>query len=286
MKTKLSHNSLYLNNLNLYLWGIVLSFLCLGCSESENKANIPKGEYIYRLHDEFVFIPPAPEKIIVHKYPWEEDVVNNLPKITKEFFRCKGNHHNPDRIFKKNGKEIKISDCGGIDKHSLPLRDNQEFIYPILIKLLNHLQVKTGKRVVITSGHRCPEHNTYVDDSLCNSYSKHMIGAEVSFYVQGLENQPERVLECLLDYYRENPSYKEKAEFVEFKRYEKGDSNVTIPPWYNKEIFIKLFKPNEGRNLDNRHLFPYFSIQVRYDVDREERVVYSWELANQNYRRK
>ena len=291
MKTKLlSHIILYINNRNLLpysLLGIVSSaYLCLGCSESENKANIPKGEYIYRLHDEYLFISPAPEKKGILKYPWEDDVANNLPKITKEFFRCKGSHLNPDRSFKKNGKTIKISDCGGIDKHSLPFRDNQEFIYSILLKLLNHLQAKTGKRVVITSGHRCPEHNTYVDDSLGNSYSKHMIGAEVSFYMQGLENQPEKVLEFLLDYYRENANYKGQPEFVEFKRYEKEDCNVSIPPWYNKEVFIKLFKPNEGRNLDNRHLYPYLSIQVRYDINREERVVYSWEEANQNYRRK
>ena len=32
--------------------------------------------------------------------------------------------------------------------------------------------------------------------------------------------------------------------------------NVLIPPWYNKEILIKLFKKNEGRDLDNRHPYP------------------------------
>jgi hypothetical protein len=287
MKTRLSHIILYIKALNLINFSTIGFYACFcSCSESENKTNAHMGEYIYRLHDEYLFTLTAPEKKRSPKYPWEEETVNNLPKITKEFFRCKGSHLNSDRSFKKNDKTIKISDCGGLEKHSLPLRDSREFIYPILLKLLNYLQVKTGKRVVITSGHRCPEHNTYVDDSLSNSYSKHMIGAEVSFYVQGLENQPENVVECLLSYYRENDNYKEKLEFIEFKRHEKGDCNVTTFPWYNKEVFIKLFKPHEGRNLDNPHLYPYLSIQVRYDVDREERVVYSWEQANQNYLRK
>lgn len=255
---------------------IIAALICSGCSESEDT---PKGEFIYRLHDEYLFVPPRPEKKAFPKYPWDNEIAQGIPKITKEYFRCKGCSLNPAKKIEKEGKVVTLSDCGGVNKHSLPLRDNKEFIYPILIDLLNYIQEKTGKKVIITSGHRCPEHNTYVDSSPSNSYSKHMIGAEVSFYVQGLEHQPERVINHLLSYYQGQPDYV-------FKRYEKGDTNVSIPPWYNKEVYIKLSMPCEGRNFDNQHPYPYISIQVRYDKDKQERVIYSWELANKNYFRK
>ena len=62
-------------------------------------------------------------------------------------------------------KEIaRYYDCGGPEKHSLPLREKKEFyLHSILIILLNYLQIQTGKRVVITCGHCCPEHNAYLD---------------------------------------------------------------------------------------------------------------------------
>jgi hypothetical protein len=43
----------------------------------------------------------------------------------------------------------------------------------------------------------------------------------------------------------------------------------------NKEILIKFYMPNEGRNADNRHPFPYLSIQVRFDRETNMRVAYS-----------
>jgi hypothetical protein len=184
-----------------------------------------------------------------------------------------------------NGEVVRYLDCGGVDKHSLPMDEDKEFFYPILIDLVNYLQVKTGKRVVITSGHRCPEHNTYVDPSVENQYSKHQIGAEVSFYVQGMESEPEAIVKYLQAYYLEKPEYRDLKEYREFQRYE-GETNVSTLPWMNKEIFIKLYDKKEGRNFDNRHPYPYVSIQVRYDRAKKERVVYSWDKAHRNYLRK
>ena len=112
-----------------------------------------------------------------------------------------------------------------------------------------------------------------------------MIGAEVSFYVQGLENAPQTIVNLLMDFYKDNPKYKNSKEYTEFLRYEKGNSNVSIPPWYNKEVFIKIFNKSEGRNYDNRHPYPYISIQVRHDRDINEKVTYSWDLATKNYLR-
>lgn len=138
---------------------------------------------------------------------------------------------------------------------------------------------------MITSGHRCPEHNTYVDPSPENQTSKHMIGAEVSFYVQGYEDKPEKIIKLIQTYYLETSKYRGLKEFQEFKRYEKS-TLVSSSPLMNKEIFIKFFKKKEGRNFDNRHPYPYINIQVRYDWDHHEKVTYTWDKANKNLLRK
>ncbi len=271
---------------NLILAGSILAF-GTSCQQEEPEQNktFGPGEPISRGNDERLAIPP-PKQMPPPLYPWSDMRVSHLPMITKEFFRCKGSPLNPERAIERNGKTERISDCGGTDRHSLPLKEDREFIYPILITLLNHVQSKTQKRVVITSGHRCPEHNTYVDPSSQNSYSKHLIGAEVSFYVQGMENEPATIVDILADYYKNDSPFKDKEEYFPLQRYEKKDTNVSTPPWYNKEVFIKLFKREEGRNFDNRHPFPYLAIQVRYDADSNERVTYSWEKAYKNYLRR
>lgn len=272
---------------------LILLTLLLFCGcNSDTSKSVPTaddtnvvGEYIYRMQDDYAFVPPAPTKGKPLAYPWEATASEHLPRITKEYFRCKGSSLNPVHTAEQNGEVVRFFDCGGVQKHSLPLRDGKEFIFPILIDLLNHVQIKTGKRVVITSGYRCPEHNAYVDSSKPNQTSKHMVGAEVSFYVQSMENNPEAIVRLIQDYYKIKPKYKGQKEFVEFKRYEKEDTNVSVQPWYNKEIFIKLFRKNEGRDFDNRHPYPYISIQVRFDVDKQEKVIYDWNQAFRNYLR-
>lgn len=217
-------------------------------------------------------------------YSWETQNKSGSAEITKEYFRCKGNTLNPIKSDIVRGEVVKYHDCGGPSRHSMPLFNGKEGVYAILIDLLNHIQTKTNHRVIITSGHRCPEHNTYVDASTQNQYSKHQIGAEVDFYVQGLETHPDTIINTLMNYYKEDPSYKDKADYSEFKRYEKGTDQATLP-WMNKEIFIKLYKATEGRNDDNRHPYPYISIQVRHDRELNKRVNYSWDEAFGNYLR-
>jgi len=245
-----------------------------------------KGEYIYRKHNESFFnIPPA-EKMIATSYPWDKSAVGSQMTLTKEHFRCKGNSLNPCHIVQQKEETKYQYDCGGTEKHSLPLRDGKEFIYPILVDLVNYIQAATNKKVVITGGHRCPEHNTYVDPSPSNQYSKHMIGAEVSFYVQGMEEQPEKIVALIQEFYQKTPRYRGQKDYEEFKRYDKSNTDVSMQPWFNKEIFVKIFSKQEGRNFDNRHSYPYLSIQVRHDRDLNERVTYSWDKAFRNYLRK
>jgi hypothetical protein len=275
--------------MNPIFFTLIIFFLC-SCNSSQDHEEVDfqnlkeEAEFIYRKKGQFFFKNYTYEKAPPPVYYWESGLSPKHPPITKEFFRCKGSGLNPIHLVAENGKEtLRYSDCNGPDKHSLPLKNQKEFIYPVLIDILNWIQLNTGKRLIITSGHRCPEHNSYVDPSPKNHCSKHMIGAEVSFYVQGMENDAEKIVQKILDFYKNQPRYRGQKEYEIFYRYDK-ETDTAIQPWFNKEIFVKLYTKNEGRNFDNRHPYPYISIQVRYDRDLQERVSYSWPQA-QNYLR-
>lgn len=268
----------------------IILLLAAGCSglEDSEREKLRKmnasGEHIYRAHDEVLFAIKKPTHFVRENYPWEDSYIGNQIKITKEFFRCKGNSHHSPITKQTDGQPAYIIDCGGMQQHSLPLKDGKEHIYSALFDLLNYIQEKTQKKVVITCGHRCPTHNTYADPSQYNENSKHMIGAEVDFYVKGLEWSPETIVGIVKQYYKEHPKFKTHSQFTEFERFE-HETNVSTLPWYNKEIFIKLFKKDEGRDLDNNHRFPYLSIQLIWDRDNDEPVTYSWSKAFNNYLR-
>ncbi len=276
-----------------YICGICfLSIWLSGCSGLEQSEQEKlrrmntKGEFIHRNHDESYYtlqIPPQKKREL---YPWEEACTGAHAKITKEFFRCKGSSSNPPHADHKDPtRPVNFFDCGGFQKHSLPLKGEREFVYPILIDLLNEVQAKTGSKVVITCGHRCPAHNAYADHSPYNQNSKHMIGAEVDFYVLGFESRPEEIIQILMRYYQENSLYQKEKAYTEFDRLETQNLNVSTQPWYNKEVLIKLYKKTEGRDLDNRHPYPYISIQVRFDREQNEKVICSWQKAFNCYRR-
>lgn len=266
----------------LFLFLIILFPSCVHKDSDQKKIKMRnlKGEYIYRQDKEILFAPPLPIRITRENYPWEEKYIGKFPKITKEFFRCKGNVANPPVVIPQEGREpLRYFDCGGGQRHGLPLDNGKEFIYPCLLEILNYIQDKSGKAVVITSGHRCPEHNLYCDSSKSNWGSKHMVGAEVDFFVRGLEDKPLEVIKLIQDFYNETEPYKNIKEYQQFARYEKSDTNTSIQPWYNKEIYVKLYQKNEGRNFDNRHQYPYISIQVRYDKERDSKVLFDSKKA-------
>lgn len=257
----------------------LLAILLLGGCKEEKK-NL-SGEYIYRCSDEYCFTWRAPQRLTRAAYPWEEKYRGAYPKITKEFFYCRGNFLNPPRLQRREGREpLCFRDCHG--GHGLPLRGDREFIYPCLLEILNYIQEVTEKRVVITTGHRCPIHNAYCDSSRYNWGSKHMIGAEVDFYVEGMEAL--EVIGVVRSYYEKTFPFADDEEFVTFKEYTRPGLNVVTPPLYNKEIFLKLYLADEGRDGDNGHDYPYVGIQVRYDRESGERVSFTQEQA-QNYLR-
>lgn len=262
---------------------------CSGLEQSEQeklRRQNAKGEFIHRRHNELHYVLQTPEHRVREHYPWEMAYIGKHPKITKEYFRCKGSSLNPPHMNHKDpSRPVNYFDCGGFQKHSLPLKDDKEFVYPILIDLINYVQAKTGCKAVITCGHRCPVHNVYADHTTYNQNSKHMIGAEVDFYLQGMEQCPEEIVKILMNYYYEISIYKSDKQYQEFQRLSNDKLNVSTMPWYNKEILIKLYLKNEGRDFDNRHPYPYVSIQVRYDRELNEKVICSWPKAFNGYQR-
>ncbi len=269
---------------------LVLSFVflyllvsCQGLKESEYQKNRKKNtvaECIYRMEGDEYFAIQEPQYIERQRYSWEEVYIGDIPKINKEFFRCRGDAVNQAYVLKnKRGEPERITDCVGKDRHSLPIINDKENIYPALIEILNFIQKESGRKVIITCGHRCPMHNRFSDPSNYNRTSKHMVGAEVDFYLEGLENKPEKVIELIMLYYNQTIPFAGKKAYEYFERYEKEDTNVSTYPRYNKEVFVKSFKADEGRDKDNDHSFPYISIQVRSNRDDGKRVTYTWEQA-------
>lgn len=254
----------------LYFVFILLSLGCSGVERSESrrlKRRHAVAEPITRGSNDYMEITDSKD-CRRKSYPWEARFAGTHPLLTKDYFRCKGSSRRP--LIMNNDRPL--FDCSGA--HSLPIKDGKEFIWPQLIDLLNYLQEKTDMRVVITCGHRCPTHNTYSDPERYNQNSKHQIGAEVDFYIEGMENRPEEVVELILEYFPDP-----------FRRYEKGGLNVRTQPWYNKEVFVKLYEEDEGRDLDNQHPFPYISVQMRYDKKSGEWITYSWEKAFKGFLR-
>ena len=260
---------------------------CSGIEESQKiqmKQRNERKDLVHRRFNEVQY----PEFKLVNRirepYPWELGYTGVHPPITKESFRCKGDMRNIPKT-KETDKSSLCHDCGGSRKHSLPVRGGKEFVYPILLDLLNYLQVKTGCPVVITCGHRCPAHHAYADSSVYNMNSKHMIGAEVDFYVAGLENRPQEIIDLIMRYYRETETYNKNKEYETFLKLDQVKVDVSTVPLYNKEILIKLYQKDEGRDFDNKHKHPYISLQVRFDREKNERVIYSSEKAFNGYMR-
>lgn len=210
---------------------------------------------------------------------------NNYERITPEFFRCRGSLLHSSIPVLRDGKVVEnIFDCGGTSAHSLYVRDGKEYVFPVLLEVLNEIQQKTKKQVVITSGHRCPQHHRYVTARGVHSTAKHMIGAAVTFYVVGLERSQEQVLKVIMDFYKKYPvPEKERIKYTEFVRSDKSE-DVTTPPWYNKELFIKFYKEHEGRDADNTHPFPYFALQVRFDRENNKEISFKQSEAENIYR--
>lgn len=257
---------------------LALSLLASGCGQRDTPSHGVSSSARER------FTPPPPLPRPLPEYSWRR-LRQTPPPITLYHLRCRGDWQNSLLLAERQDQKVYLTDCGGVDSHSLPLREEREFIYPILVDLLNYIQAQSLNRVIITSGHHCQEHHAYIDPLDKDPYSKHLIGAAVDFYVEGYTDRPQQIIDWLQSYYHVDPVTQSQDAFTSFHRYEKTDTDVSTLPWYNKEIFIKLYLPHEGRDGDNAHPYPYICLQVRWDRSRNEKVTYSWRQAFNNYYR-
>lgn len=123
--------------MKLCLYGLIAVCLaaCSGMERVEREKIRKKNEItqpISRSSGEKKYVLKTPTHTPRAPYPWESEF--NLPRITKEFFRCKGVFTNP---LKSNEEDLSkpFIDCEG--RHGLPVIGGKENIYPILIDLFS-----------------------------------------------------------------------------------------------------------------------------------------------------
>ncbi|MCH9617470.1 MAG: hypothetical protein SP4CHLAM5_05330 [Chlamydiia bacterium] len=251
----------------------LLLFLLSSCSTADQRVELRRmnnnksSEKIYRLSHEQVYKEKAMQLSARELYPWENET--EFAKITMNTLRCRGDISHPKRAKDKREYE----DCGGMHHHGLPYVDGEEFVYPVLISLLNKVQNSFNKKVVVTSGHRCPKHNNYLTLGT-SKISKYMIGAKVDFYVEGLEDSYEDVIDRIMYLY--------EGDKEEYSLFKKITGKGSFASWRNKEITITVQKDGEHTVLLNKN-HPVISIEVRYDRERKAPVVLDWKKAYQGF---
>ncbi|MCH9811166.1 hypothetical protein K0U07_00210 [bacterium] len=250
-----------------------LLFLLVGCSTADERVqsrrmqNNKSTEKIYRLSHEKVYEEKEQKLVKREPYPWENAA--DFPKITMNMLRCRGCSSNKERT---RGDKA-FTDCNGMKDHGLPYVDGEEFVYPVLVSLLNKVQNSLNKKVVVTSGHRCPKHNDYLNLGK-SRISKYMIGACVDFFIEGMENDAEQIVEEIISLYKEDSD--------NYCHFTKSKSSKGTPSWRNKEISISIQKEGEHSILYKKD-HPVLSISVRYDRQKGEHVHLDWKHAYQGF---
>lgn len=242
------------------------------------------AEYIERSHGETLYTAEQPEIQPPLETPWNTtSFTKNRPlPITRHFFRCRGNTLHPPRILSRDEKnKFTLLDCGGYGEHSLPLRENEEWIAPILIELLNDIQDKTNKQVVITSGHRCPTHQKYIELPHDPRANKHQIGAAATFYVTGFEESPETILDLIVAFYQGPHDAPYSPQEKTFTAIPSSSPDRRI--LQNKEIRITIYHKEAAREGDQDHPYAYLVLEVLYDRQKQEPITTPTEQATKNY---
>jgi hypothetical protein len=243
------------------LLNLLLLISCSTADERSQKQRMKNNlscEKIYRLSSEKNYHIDSLELATRQLYPWENET--KYPKITINTLRCRGSK---DATPIKSGDKI-FEDCGGLHDHGLPYQDGEEFIYPALITLLNRVQNSFDKKVVVTSGHRCPKHHNYLVKGQ-SKISRYMMGCKADFTVEGLENRPEEIIVKIMDLY---PNEK-------FQKINQADGSTL---YTSKQFHLMINKEGEHSILGEKH-HPVVSVDVRYDQDKQEAIILDWDKS-------
>lgn len=129
-------------------------------------------------------------------YFWREH--SSSVSITQDHFRCMGSVINPPRVVRnRQGQLMTLLDCGGAKEHSLPLKDQQEYINPMILELCVDLCEKTDSQIDILAGHLCQAHARYLDYFESDKAWKHAMGEAVQFCVRGFELRGRELIDLL-----------------------------------------------------------------------------------------
>jgi hypothetical protein len=252
---------------------IPLLLLCASCSSADQRIekkrmnNNKTIEKIYRLSEEKVYLHEELKLCKRELYPWENE--SEFPKITIDHFRCRGNLNNKER----HALGQTFQDCKGLYEHGLPYVDGEEFVFPALLSILNKLQNRLEKKINITSGHRCPKHNSYVTLGT-SKLTRFMIGAKVEFYIEGMEKNPQNGIEAIIDLYK-----LDTEKYANFEKIRKDDGSFK---WQNKEIALSIEQKGEHSVLDNLN-HPVISIEILFDREKNESVILDWNKAYKGF---
>lgn len=235
-----------------FLWLLLL----VGCTdlktvkEEEIRRKNATSEPLVRRLEDVRFPIFIPLKKTREAYPWESKTERLVP-LTADDLRCKGNHEHPPRYLPVlEGGVHEVQDC---HPHSLPQAEGADVYSKLLLDKLNLIQRELGKKVTITSGHRCPVHNLYCNPMGTAVFNKHLVAARVDFIVQ--TDSPEEVVEVLRRHSKE-------------KLVQAGDKMQ----WNSSELSIKWTRGLDLRDFDNRHNLPYFTLE-------DNQMPLTWDLA-------
>ncbi len=145
----------------------------------------------------------------------------------------------------ERGAPVVYRDCAKGERHTRAMAKE-------IVALVEKLRCRFGERVVVTSGYRSWRHNLYSWAVLAaekgsgnevSRKSKHMEGKAVDFHVRGLSYLQHKELSGQL---------RRWAGLLE--RPLRGSRQA---------IWSRVYRPEEGRDPDNRHGFPYIHVELR-----------------------
>ena len=82
-----------------------------------------------------------------------------------------------------------------------------------------------------------------------------------------------------MQFYQENS----EEDYLRFMKCQRNPRGLKQPGWYNKEVLVRINDKDEGRDFDNRHPYPYVTMELRYDREKDRQVEYTWKSAHTGY---
>lgn len=174
----------------------------------------------------------------------------------------------------KNGKGGVIYDC---KKHSL----ENETAIKVDERLVRFITNEFSKRpdisgIIITSGWRCPKHNEFsvADDKsgMTMPNSLHRDAQAVDFILLDKTGKPleyQEYNDLINEMKKKKPKHDRKLKYsfydlASWKNIARNiERNLHLTEWIQSLFFAKAYRPEEGRDTDNKHKLAYMHLDFR-----------------------